>query len=285
MGPHAVPVRRRPGGGGVPGPPRAGPGRPSRDTRRVRLDGPRPDDPPRPIRLPEGCDRYVLAVGTVEPRKDYPLLVSAFDERGGAHPDVALVVVGARRLGRGALHGRRGGISLARTGSCVAGYLDDRGLDATLRHAAVLAYPSRYEGFGFPPLQAMAAGVPVVATAAGAVPEVVGDGALLVDAGDGDGLAGALSRVLDGGAEVEALVGPGSPTERRCSPGRPAPTGLAGLYRDACSDRGSGTAGGSRAMSRSAPVDDGRAAAATGLGRDRHLHPGTPPGPRRPGGR
>ena len=52
----------------------------------------------------------------------------------------------------------------------------------------------------------MAAGVPVVATAAGAVPEVVGDGAWLVGPGDGDGLAGALVRVLDGGIEVDALV-------------------------------------------------------------------------------
>ncbi len=61
----------------------------------------------------------------------------------------------------------------------------------------MLAYPSRYEGFGFPPLQAMAAGVPVVATAAGSVPEVVGAAAATVPVGDTDALAAALARVLD----------------------------------------------------------------------------------------
>ena len=61
---------------------------------------------------------------------------------------------------------------------------------------SVLAYPSIYEGFGLPPLQAMAAGVPVVATRAGAIPEILDDAALLVDVGDHDALADALGRVL-----------------------------------------------------------------------------------------
>jgi glycosyltransferase involved in cell wall biosynthesis len=78
----------------------------------------------------------------------------------------------------------------------------------------------------------MAAGVPVVATSAGSVPEVVGDGAVLVDPGDRDGLADALSRVLRGGPEVQemvdrALVRSGQFTWERCA------AGLAGLYRDA----------------------------------------------------
>ncbi|MDP9421149.1 MAG: glycosyltransferase, partial [Actinomycetota bacterium] len=80
---------------------------------------------------------------------------------------------------------------------------------ALLAGATVLAYPSRYEGFGFPPLEAMAAGVPVVATAAGALPEVVGDAAVLVKVGDGDGLAGALASLLDDAERREALVAAG----------------------------------------------------------------------------
>ena len=114
------------------------------------------------------------------------------------------------------------------------GYLDDASLADTLRGAAVLAYPSRYEGFGFPPLQAMAAGVPVVATAAGAVPEVVGDGAWLVDTGDGDALADRLVRALAGGPDVEALVARGLARCEQFSWDRCA-EGLAGLYRDAVS--------------------------------------------------
>ena len=66
-----------------------------------------------------------------------------------------------------------------------------------LAGAAAFAYPSMYEGFGFPPLEAMAAGVPVVAAAAGALPEVLGDAALLVDPRDVDDLSGALERVRD----------------------------------------------------------------------------------------
>jgi glycosyltransferase involved in cell wall biosynthesis len=66
-----------------------------------------------------------------------------------------------------------------------------------LAGASVLAFPSHYEGFGFPPLEAMAAGVPVVTTPAGAVPEVVGDAALIVEMDDVDALAEGLQRVLD----------------------------------------------------------------------------------------
>jgi glycosyltransferase involved in cell wall biosynthesis len=161
-----------------------------------------------PFSLPEGCHRYVLAIGTIEPRKDYPLLISAFAPVASAHPDVALVVVGSDGWGAEAFTAAVAA-SPVRSRIVRPGYLDGRSLSATLADAAALAYPSIYEGFGFPPLQAMAAGVPVVATAAGAVPEVVGDGALLVGAGDRDGLAGAISQVLDGGPAIEDLVARG----------------------------------------------------------------------------
>jgi glycosyltransferase involved in cell wall biosynthesis len=77
------------------------------------------------------------------------------------------------------------------------GYVDDEMARRALTGACVLAYPSVYEGFGFPPLEAMAVGVPVVTTSVGAIPEVVGDGAQLVPPGDVEALAGALARVLD----------------------------------------------------------------------------------------
>jgi glycosyltransferase involved in cell wall biosynthesis len=186
---------------------------------------------PPPVRLPDGCSRYVLAVGTIEPRKDYPLLVSAFAPVAAAHPEVALVIVGSDGWGVGRFLAAVES-SPARSRIVRSGYLGDQALAATLQHASVLAYPSVYEGFGFPPLQAMAVGVPVVATAAGAVPEVVGDGALLVSPGDGEGLAGALSRVLDGGSDIIELVERG----RRRSRGftwNACAEGLAGLYREA----------------------------------------------------
>lgn len=77
---------------------------------------------------------------------------------------------------------------------------------ALLAGAAVLAFPSVYEGFGLPAVEAMAAGVPVVATRAGALPEVCGDGAVLVPVGDADALAEALGRVLADDAHRAALV-------------------------------------------------------------------------------
>jgi glycosyltransferase involved in cell wall biosynthesis len=188
-----------------------------------------------PVRLPDGCYRYILAVGTVEPRKDYPLLVTAFDQIAAAHPDVALVVVGQDGWGAERFTGAVDS-SPWRSRIVRAGYLDDGALDAVLRRAAVLAYPSRYEGFGFPPLQGMAAGVPVVTTTAGALPEVVGDGALLVDPGDGDGLAGALDRVLRGGADIDRLVARGSERSQMFTWGACA-DGLVRLYGDARDDR------------------------------------------------
>ena len=198
--------------------------------------GPRSDGSgPSPVTLPDGCSRYVLAVGTIEPRKDYPLLVRSFAAVVAAHPDVALVIVGGDGWGAGRF-AEAVAASSVRDRIIRPGYIDDAALATVLRGAAVLAYPSRYEGFGFPPLQAMAAGVPVVATGGGAVPEVVGDGAWLVAPGDEDALAEQLVRALSAGDDVEALIARGrvrsaSFTWERCA------DGLVGLYRDAAADR------------------------------------------------
>jgi glycosyltransferase involved in cell wall biosynthesis len=191
--------------------------------------------------LPDGCHRYVLAVGTIEPRKDYPLLVRAFEAVAAAHPDVALVIMGADGWGSEAFD-KAVAASTARRRIVRPGYVGDAGLAAALGGAAVLAYPSRYEGFGFPPLQAMAAGVPVVATAAGAVPEVVGDGAWLVTPGDDDALAARLIEALSGGEAVDALVARGRVRSAEFSWERCA-DGLAGLYRDAVAAQNTGRGG------------------------------------------
>jgi glycosyltransferase involved in cell wall biosynthesis len=186
--------------------------------------------------LPAGCDRYVVAIGTVEPRKDYPLLVKAFAAVAAEHPDVALLIVGGDGWGMGPFTEALDA-SPVRSRILRPGYLDGAALAATLRGASVLAYPSRYEGFGFPPLQAMAEGVPVVATAAGAVPEVVDDGAWLVPPGDGDTLAERLVTALHGGPEVDALVARGRERATGFSWDACA-AGLVALYRDAARSNG-----------------------------------------------
>ena len=199
-----------------------------------------------PFALPDGCRRYVLAIGTIEPRKDYPSLVSAFASVSAAHPDVALVVVGGDGWGADRFAAAVEA-SPSRSRIVRPGYLDGRALVAALANASVLAYPSLYEGFGFPPLQAMAAGVPVVATTAGAIPEVVGDGAMLVGPGDADQLAGAINGVLDGGPRIDALVDRGR-TRARGFTWEACAEGLALLYTDA--HRASGPAGSARSLGR-----------------------------------
>jgi glycosyltransferase involved in cell wall biosynthesis len=154
------------------------------------------------------ADRYVLALGTIEPRKNLPRLVRAFDALAGDDGEVRLVLAGADGWGAEEL---TQAVARAGHGDRVhrLGYVDAATRRDLLAGASVLAYPSLYEGFGFPPLEAMANDVPVVAGAAGAVPEVVGDAALLVDPLDVDAIAGALACALDDGTTRARLVAAG----------------------------------------------------------------------------
>ena len=138
---------------------------------------------------------YLVAVGTLQPRKDLETALAAFERCADAGAPHALVVAGAR--------GWRDEETVARLRASrfadrihLLGRIDEDALVRALRGADALLFPSRYEGFGLPPLEAMACGTPVVATRATAVPEVVGDAALLVAAGDAQGFADAVLGLL-----------------------------------------------------------------------------------------
>ena len=155
------------------------------------------------------AERYVLAVSTVEPRKNYPGLVRAFGAIADADPDLALVIAGARGWGAEALDTAIAASPVA-SRVHVLGYVSDADRADLLAGALALAYPSLYEGFGLPPFEAMAAGIPVIAGAVGSLPEVVGDAALFVDPRDEDALAGALEQITTDESLREVLRQRGS---------------------------------------------------------------------------
>jgi len=203
--------------------------------RAVPNGGPEPGPPGDPAagRRLAGGDRYVLSLATVEPRKDHATLVRAFAEEalGGPLAGVLLVLAGAEGWGTDELDA-----ALAHSPAIDRvvrlGWVDDEARASLLAGASALAYPSRYEGFGLPPLEAMAAGAPVVATAVGAVPEVVGDAALLVPPADAGALAEALRSVLLDGERADDLRRRGHARVKVFDWGRTV-DGLVDLYRDA----------------------------------------------------
>ena len=140
-------------------------------------------------------DRYVLAVGTIEPRKNLVRLIRgyrrAIAEGGFPH---ALVLAGppgwrADEVLRELRPGEPGRVVLV-------GALGAADLEAAYAGADVVAYPSLHEGFGLPVLEAMARGVPVVASSTSSIPEVAGDAALLVDPRSADLIGDAIAQVL-----------------------------------------------------------------------------------------
>jgi glycosyltransferase involved in cell wall biosynthesis len=137
---------------------------------------------------------YVLALSRIEPRKNHVRLVEAFGAIADQHPGVRLVIAGPDGRARADVDTALAKLPPGRV--VLPGAVDDADRRALLEHARLMAYPSLYEGFGFPVLEAMTVGTPVVAARAGALPEVGGPAAELVDPLDVDGLAHALDRLL-----------------------------------------------------------------------------------------
>jgi glycosyltransferase involved in cell wall biosynthesis len=136
---------------------------------------------------------FLLWVGTPEPRKNLAALLRAFGLVRRRAPECVLVVVGMDRVTDRDLERE-----LEHLGSSVIrpGFVTDDDLVALYSATACLVFPSLNEGFGLPPLEAMACGAPVVASNRSSIPEVVGDAGILVDATDPDDIADGIERVV-----------------------------------------------------------------------------------------
>jgi glycosyltransferase involved in cell wall biosynthesis len=154
---------------------------------------------------------YVVFVGGLEPRKNLVRLVRAFAASGS---DATLVLAGGRvrwlPMEEDRVRAEIRSLPQAVASRVVlTGYVSEEDKRALLAGAEALAYPSLYEGFGFPVLEAMAAGTPVLTSNVSSLPELVGEDAVLVDPQDEAAIAAGIVRLLDDRGLRERLIGAG----------------------------------------------------------------------------
>jgi glycosyltransferase involved in cell wall biosynthesis len=163
------------------------------------------------------CGNYILAFSSLSPSKNIPTLLQAFARlRTGLSKSVQLVLVGHQPM-RGA-HLRELTDSLGLQDSTVfTGYLSDDALALVLKHATVFVFPSLYEGFGIPVLEAMVAGIPTACSNVASLPEVAGDAALLFDPTSIEEMTEALTCLVTNPSLRDDLVAKGHKNVQRFS--------------------------------------------------------------------
>ncbi len=142
-----------------------------------------------------GESPFILAVGTLQPRKNYVRLIQAFAQLPITNYQLRLVIAGGQGWLYDSIFAEVERLKL-QTRVVFPGFVADADLPALYSAARALAYPSLYEGFGLPMLEAMACGTPVVTSTASCLPEVAGDAALCVPPTDVEALAHALDKVV-----------------------------------------------------------------------------------------
>ena len=162
---------------------------------------------------------YILYVGSERPRKNLGRLFAAFAKLKPEFPELKLLKIGA--AGRSKEYRRDTIKQIADSGISQDIIFVDRASETDLAHyyssAALLAYPSLYEGFGLPPLEAMACGCPVVTSNISGLPEVVGNAGIIIDPYDIDSLAQAMKQVLTDNKKREEMVAKGLTQARKFS--------------------------------------------------------------------
>lgn len=148
---------------------------------------------------------YIFSIGTVQPRKNYGRIVEALANLRAAKRDIDLVIAGGKGWLDAPLYQ-----TIAHTGMSdyvhMIGFADDADIPALYSAATCVAFPSLYEGFGFPVLEAMACGTPVVTSNISSLPEVAGDAALMIDPYDIDALTDALQKLITDDALRTRLI-------------------------------------------------------------------------------
>lgn len=138
---------------------------------------------------------FFLAVGTLEPRKNYVTLIEAFARVREKYPDYHLIIVGGKGWKYGEIFETIRGKYLGKYVH-ILGYVSSNSLVKLYNLAKAFVFPSFYEGFGIPPLEAMKSGCPVIASYSSSIPEVVGTAALLVDPSSTEELAAAMLKLI-----------------------------------------------------------------------------------------
>lgn len=202
------------------------------------VDSPRSDITVANIQARYGLSpRWFVLNAITWPHKNHEMLVRAFAPVAAKHPDVMLVLTGgkaqqerdiAEQINRLGLHGR-----VLRTGR-----VPRRDVLAIVRGAVALTFPSRYEGFGLPVVEAMSLGTPVLAANATALPEVVGDAGRLLDADDPDAWTDAMLDLLNDDKERRRLAEAGRRRAENFSWATTAARTIQ-IYRDALTDMNS----------------------------------------------
>jgi len=179
---------------------------------------------------------YLLSMGSTKPHKDLPTLLRAFARLAPAWPDLRLLLVGEKPPRYLDVAPASVPPPDVRDRVAFTGRVSEAELRALYAGASAFVFPSRYEGFGLPPLEAMALGAPVLCADAASLPEVVGDAALLFPAGDAGALAEALARVLEDPVLRERLSRAGHERAAQFTWDRTAAATVA-VYREALHPR------------------------------------------------
>ena len=153
-------------------------------------------------RLPE---KFLLYLGSIEPKKNIERLLEAMQIIKEKHRDYPLVIAGGKGSKQYDIENAIQKLKL-KDSVLLIGYVDESDVVPLLSQANIFIYPSLYEGFGFPPLEAMACGTPTIVSNATSLPEIVGSSALVFDAEDSQSLASAIERLLSDNQEYMALV-------------------------------------------------------------------------------